>query len=154
MFSLLPHWYRCYVWMLCCDVRYCFLRCLFTAVAFRPRRHTHGLRRLPCNIVIQQYVMGHWLWHSLCLPRQPLSKLHDTKVTSTCEGGRVLDGSAHVKSRALVSQSTSVTCCILSVCLSLSLSLSLSLRVTRLVLGNCKYGNDAKPKRLDLTRIS
>jgi hypothetical protein len=39
-----------------------------------------------------------------------------TKVTGTCEGVRVLDGSAHLKSRAVVNQSASVSCCTL--CLS------------------------------------
>jgi hypothetical protein len=34
-----------------------------------------------------------------------------TKVTGTNEGGRVLDRSVHLKSRAIVSQSASVTCC-------------------------------------------
>jgi hypothetical protein len=43
------------------------------------------------------------------------------KVSGTYEGGRVLDGSAHIKSRPLVSHSDSVVCCALS-CLSLSLS--------------------------------
>jgi hypothetical protein len=37
-----------------------------------------------------------------------------TKVTATDYGGLVLDGSAHLLSRALVSQSASVTCCKLS----------------------------------------
>jgi hypothetical protein len=38
-----------------------------------------------------------------------------TQVIVTEDGGRVLDGSAHLKSRALVNQSASVTGCTLSV---------------------------------------
>jgi hypothetical protein len=39
-----------------------------------------------------------------------------TNAATTDDGDRVLDGSAHLKSRALVCQSASVTCCTLSVC--------------------------------------
>jgi hypothetical protein len=38
------------------------------------------------------------------------------EMTGTYEGGRFFNGSAHLKSRAFVSQSTSVACCALSVC--------------------------------------
>jgi hypothetical protein len=41
------------------------------------------------------------------------------KLTCSYEGGRVLEGSAHLKSRAFVSQSAAVACCMLSVSLSL-----------------------------------
>jgi hypothetical protein len=58
-----------------------------------------------CNIYLNR----------LCPPASRL--MHDsascvchTKLTRTCDGGRVLDGSAHVLSRALVSQSASVAC--------------------------------------------
>jgi hypothetical protein len=48
-----------------------------------------------------------------------LDKIHKygVKVAGTYEGGRVLVGSAHLLSRALVSQSDSVACCTLSVSL-------------------------------------
>jgi hypothetical protein len=38
------------------------------------------------------------------------------EVTGTLEGGRVLDGPAHLLSRVLVSQSASVACCPLPLC--------------------------------------
>jgi hypothetical protein len=44
-----------------------------------------------------------------------LCTIHDlsTKVTGMHEGCRVLDGSAHLLSRALVNQSATVACCTL-----------------------------------------
>jgi hypothetical protein len=42
------------------------------------------------------------------------------KVIGTYKGSRVLDGSVHLKSHALVIQSASVACCALSVCVPLS----------------------------------
>jgi hypothetical protein len=46
---------------------------------------------------------------------RPLADLF-VKVTITYESGRVLEGSAHLKSRAIVSQSASFAC---TLCLSL-----------------------------------
>jgi hypothetical protein len=54
---------------------------------------------------------------SLALRSLSLSARHPpTQMTVLDDDGRVLDGSAHLLSRALVSQSASVPCCTLSVC--------------------------------------
>jgi hypothetical protein len=79
-------------------------------------------------------------------------QLHRTKVTDTNDGGRVLDASAHLLSRDLVSQSASERWCIKYsvtssmkqtpfVCISLSLSLSAPPAFVRVGHFKAKKGN-------------
>jgi hypothetical protein len=88
----------------------------------------HRIKRFVCRTINDQSKIlsrttynttskqDHVLVLSVCLSVSlSLSALNTpTQLTTTVEGGRVFDGSAHIKSRALVSLSASISCCTLS----------------------------------------